>query len=178
MARITRRFTPDERQAIVSKYLSGKFTAENLDREYGIRSGTTAALLEREAGGPRPSGTRTLTLRLPLSIPTWAYLAGIFDGEGWVGNNASPRNGYNVVIVTTDPDLANFLLNIGGRLYWQKPRNPRHRVRASWRLQRILDVQIFLRGTLPYLTVKRRVAKEVLSHLDQVLGPTFIPLTP
>lgn len=99
----------------------------------------------------------------------WAYLSGIFDGEGCIGFWKS-RGGHQAIlarlrIINTDSDLIRFCcLVMNGKFEHRKGQSVGWRDSYVCRIDRREDVDHALRSMLPYLRVKRRHAELVLKY--------------
>jgi hypothetical protein len=106
-------------------------------------------------------------------LPTetdWAYLAGIIDGEGCIGQRKNVKEGREYRYVRIDigqkyPALLNWLFDtfeVGRvRTYIRKSRN--NRVCFTWRIHGALACSYILKGVLPYLVIKREQAELAIS---------------
>jgi len=98
-----------------------------------------------------------------------AYLAGLFDGEGWIGYYLSRTCGaYSVCVGMLNTDFR--------ALTWIQAHIPFGRVRTKhdgtrrmaweWTLRSKKHAKIFLMMIRPYLIIKADQADLLLSHLD------------
>lgn len=103
---------------------------------------------------------------------TWAYLAGIVDGEGCITiTRLSPnekqhtknyRFQFTLVIVNTSPALITWLHdNFGGRVVRKKVDRTRHKQTWAWVLKESAAIPL-LKRLLPYMVIKRRQAEAVI----------------
>lgn len=97
-----------------------------------------------------------------------AYLAGIVDGEGYVGIKKSTAKhvtpGYHERIqirMTAEPAISLFAETFGGNYYREKPHANNGKPLYCYQASDAIAAEI-LRQLLPYLRVKHRVACEVL----------------
>ncbi len=97
---------------------------------------------------------------MPVSELEWAWIAGLFEGEGSIiKRTKSP--GYNLVLSMSDKDVVERLHSfVGGHLYVVPPRQSHHKVQYRWELFNRLEVGLVLTKILPYLG-ERRTAKAV-----------------
>lgn len=95
------------------------------------------------------------------SLRQRAYIAGLFDGEGYIGIhphvNKSGRRGdsLRIVIKMCDKegiDLAHHLY--GGTIRYNFPKNPRWRGQYVWELGGRFKVEKFIHSILPFSLVK------------------------
>lgn len=111
-----------------------------------------------------------------------AYLAGLFDGEGWVGITntalATRADSYvlrmAVVMVDREP-VALFHARWGGNLYALTPKNPRHREQFKWQATGDKAVTA-LEAMMPFLTVKHEQAELGIAFQARKIGTGRIPL--
>lgn len=106
---------------------------------------------------------------------TWAYIAGIFDGEGSIGYYS---DGQRRVSISQSGDEGKELLNFikdktgFGYIYFNikfKPSQTIKNVRPMhvWNASKRQEMRKFLNSVLPYLIIKREKAKEVLEKLGE-----------
>lgn len=109
----------------------------------------------------------------------WSYLAGILDGEGYIGASINMqydaemkkryrKSDLQVVIVNTSLLLMKWLIiNFGGVYYTRKlsEQSMTWRDTYSWRPKGKTNKVTVLLGTLPYLLIKREQAKLGLEFL-------------
>jgi hypothetical protein len=105
----------------------------------------------------------------PLQLPATlnAYLAGLIDGEAYMGITKNPKGrGGLIKISMTDDVLRDVRDEVGlGPIYLTKKRDPRHRDQWTWLLFGN-NVRRLLPGVLPYLRFKKRQAELLLRFLD------------
>lgn len=93
------------------------------------------------------------------------YLAGILDGEGWVGDS---DYGSPIQVFSTDPELPAWLASrFGGRAYTTKRKSETragHRKTYSWRLSK-LPSRDLAEQLIPLVNLERK--REALTHLAQ-----------
>lgn len=98
-----------------------------------------------------------------------AYLAGIVDGEGYIGIKTTPARGDRVttgfhariqVRMTDEPAIA-LLSQLGGSYYRENPHAERGKPLYCWQVSDRLAEQA-LTALLPYLRVKKQQAETVL----------------
>lgn len=103
------------------------------------------------------------------SETTLAYLAGLIDGEAYIGIKKSQRKdaaapSYHARIqvrMVDEPAIAFLTHELGGRYYHERPAAGMRRALYCWQASDALAERI-LRALLPYLRVKRRNAEAVL----------------
>jgi hypothetical protein len=105
------------------------------------------------------------------------WIAGIVDGEGWIGLNSSTSSktyvDVRIAVTSTTVAMQNALLKLTGlgTVHDQKPAKPNHRPQFTWRVQSALNVGAFLEVVSPYLLIKRAVAKVVLDVCVKRIRP-------
>ena len=106
---------------------------------------------------------------------TWAYMAGLVDGEGTIYINPNREGQYAIRIYQKERLLLDHILKLikVGQVYdlgkdrytflpnGQSTKNPMH----SWQINRDADARWFLNGILPYLITKKEKALELLDIL-------------
>ena len=103
------------------------------------------------------------------SETTLAYLAGLIDGEGYIGIKKGQRKdcaaaSYHARIqvrMVDEPAIALLTQELGGRYYYERAAAGTRRALYCWQASDALAERI-LRAILPYLRVKRRNAEAVL----------------
>lgn len=106
----------------------------------------------------------------------WAYLAGILDGEGSMsithrGGRSSNSYEYIVQVYSTDFVLLDWIQGyFGGRIYADERHNrPGERWgrkpinRIGWHSK--ADIAYILQGTIPYLVIKKDLAKALFGFV-------------
>lgn len=126
------------------------------------------------------------------AIEEWAYLAGLFDGEGSISScthgdkNLHPL--LDVLIYNTSKDLMEYLLRrFGefGKIYsWKERRSsfPGKKILFRFQISNFQKQEIFLKNIFPFLQVKREHVGLALRYLESRIpergrGKRF-PLTP
>ena len=101
------------------------------------------------------------------------YLAGLIDGEGWIGIKINSlreeKNSFvaRLSVTTTSPKIEKFLRDIieGYSYYEPKPEGNR-KPRWHWYLGRVTKLENLLKNLLPYLKCKKKQAQIVLEFLS------------
>lgn len=118
----------------------------------------------------------------PLEDIELAWLAGLMDGEGWIGiarakRDRSPLLRYTArtAIATTSPELKDHLMKQIARL-GLRPFAVQRKVRemngykcsAAWNITTGSNIQtkVLLNALLPYLVEKKRVAELTLEYIN------------
>lgn len=107
------------------------------------------------------------------SKSTAAYLAGLLDGEGWIGvskvsdyAHSRTRKGYffkaNIAIANTYKPLIDWLQKSFGGTVREDNRGNRKRTLYQWGSQNPEYITEFLRTILPYLRIKREQALNLI----------------
>lgn len=105
-------------------------------------------------------------MRTDLSATTWAYIAGIFDGEG---NLIHTANGWRVRISqVTATGLCQWLQEtVGAGAFTVITHQPANRKpMLLWRCDRQADVLDFLLCVEPYVIVKRVITERAIAELS------------
>jgi len=106
-----------------------------------------------------------------------AYMAGIFDGEGWVGVNTSRPYGahksprYSLVMGVANtymPVLEMFSDYYGGDIQRQSPSHDKtsNKICYTWRTCSH-KARIVLNDLMPYLTIKKEQAIIAIEYIDK-----------
>jgi hypothetical protein len=121
----------------------------------------------------KPRGGRFKTRSIKeLTGTEFAYLAGIFDGEGSLRatikvNKAGKQiYGIAIYIVNTDMKLMTWMKSLGGSLRTRKPNGLGHKPIYIWSLSSTEDLLYFLNGILPY---SKHSKSEALQQTIQAL---------
>lgn len=112
------------------------------------------------------SGKPRAHIRIVLPDTSWAYAAGLIDGEGYVGRitNRSGAPQLRIAISQVDPPVIDWLEeNIGGLRYWREPYKNIDNGRHTWIVTARFHVLDILRNTIPYLTLKKERAQELVN---------------
>lgn len=107
-----------------------------------------------------------------------AYLAGFFDGEGWLtlqlrrrASHHRPHLVFQIGATQAEPNqtiLQAIAAQYGGNLYPKALTSSLHSVRWDWRLSSQPAIHAFVSDVFPYLHVKRERA---LILLEAMLAP-------
>lgn len=103
-----------------------------------------------------------------MSSQDIAYMAGIFDGEGWFVTNRS--TGPRACIAMTDEDVINrlFITTGIGRLESPRKTRPTSKTQYKWVINKHEDVEDFIYTILPFLSQRRSSrAKEVITDIEE-----------
>ena len=100
----------------------------------------------------------------------WAYLAGLFDGEGYIPcsfkkhHKGRKRNMEFWITVTNTyrPILEYLRVNFGGSIYESPSKSSKHKMSCFWKLTS-RNAFVVLSQIAPYLKIKREPANLVLS---------------
>jgi hypothetical protein len=89
-----------------------------------------------------------------------AYLAGIIDGEGYIGIGNAPR----LRVANTNPRLMEWLrCRFGGSIWTSRKRDGRSKALFTWELS-ARKAERVLREVAPFLILKREQAAIILAH--------------
>ena len=99
----------------------------------------------------------------------WAYLAGLFDGEGSVGiykRKDSPSPSVQLVIQMTDiKDLRDLYELFDAGFFFTFQRNGRKKI-GVWKISKRSDLQEIIPKILPYSRVKRSQLELMLDYCE------------
>ena len=104
----------------------------------------------------------------------WAYMAGLFDGEGTVrtGTNKHGSTFYRAQIGNTNQEVLLWLTEISGvgkcRKHTQSE-NPRWKQAYVWALDGMDKLLYFLEGIRPYVIIKRGQVEVMITLLQHRL---------
>ncbi len=113
-------------------------------------------------------------------ITKTAYLAGLIDGEGYLGfhkRRATERIAMvDFAISNTNVELMNWLHeNFGGKIYWVQRRKPlRHENRPidyTWMLLKNAEIYTVLKSCLCFLVIKKKRVELALQFLESKKNP-------
>ena len=155
-----------ERSELVSLYRQGASQAK-VARVLGVSPTTVRKWLARYGVASRPQHV-TKRLIKDLTETDKAYLAGLLDGEGWMGIYSAPYPRPRLVIGNTDRKMLAWLKGIGGSVRASKSRGKRKPFYV-WDPNSYLDIEYILESTIPYLTTKRDQAVVVLEFIQERL---------
>ncbi len=111
---------------------------------------------------------------MPKEINQLAYLAGIFDGEGYLGFH--PKNSKQKVRVSignTYKPLIDWLSTLGGKIGIPRISKLGKKQTFSWRITGYSNVLIFLTDLEPYLLIKKDKANQVMTFLESRLKSRY-----
>ena len=101
------------------------------------------------------------------------YLAGIVDGEGWIGFNKNLRKGqkesklrywFSLVIVNTNKDLMDWIQsNFGGSVHKRKAHSENWKQAYDWRIVCTQAINL-IELIKPYLIIKKNQAEIAVSY--------------
>lgn len=108
-----------------------------------------------------------VSIKLPTDLFDLGYFAGIIDGEGSIGLR---KQRTFVAVYNNDATLMRWLEeNIGGNVGWdadKRGREPNH----QWNISAARDVHYLCKTMLPYLKIKKTVAQETMTYLENKYG--------
>lgn len=115
------------------------------------------------------------------SIEVWPeYLAGLIDGDGWIGiqkvsssKRKQKATAYSPMISITLTAQKELLQRIqakyGGSIYTKKPYKTNHKVAYCWQLCGNTKIETLLTEVYPFLVLKKQQADIVLDFLSTVI---------
>lgn len=121
-----------------------------------------SAMQTRNKKRERPALTRRVAVE-PSAVD-YAYLAGIFDGEGTLRstNNTKLYGGSCSAVWSSDPELIRWLwVRWGGRVYTHQPKNKKHKTCWSWRCS-VTAFRKWAAHSLQYMQIERKI--ELAGH--------------
>lgn len=145
---------------------------KTLMERYGYGRHVIRRLLDEQGVKRRPTPLKGPTIR-PLTELEAAYLAGLIDGEAHIQTRATTKgllSWAKITLYNTDPQLIEWLGQVGGKTDWRPPRGHGHKVCGEWQVFRAFDVYHVLTAVLPHLRVKRELAATALVALAEHLG--------
>jgi len=100
---------------------------------------------------------------------TWEYIAGFFDGEGFIGHNGK---GYRVTITQTNQEVLDNIARFSGIGYVVKITKRKAHWKDSWiyYIACQKDVYFFIKHIVRFLTVKKNITEKVIRVLNIYLG--------
>lgn len=168
------RTTEFERTEFIRLYEAG-WSTRDIGKKIGVSATTVNKWIKRKSPELMRRGRfRRLTIKCPTDKAALGYLAGIVDGEGYIGRieitykNRKIKIGWKLCVANTNEELINWLKRIGGSVYQWKPRENRKKG-FEWRLLRALDIHKFLKAILPYLIIKKKRAKDIVEEIEKRL---------
>jgi len=145
------------------EYKSGA-SYDAIARNWGVSASTICEFVRLRLD-VRPKWTLKARSLRTLSDTEFAYIAGLFDGEG-----SLRVKGYGVqmCIVNTNEDVMAWLESLGGGSIRQRPCNglgskPIH----IWTVCRHQDLCYLIGGVLPFTIIKREALKHALKKLKE-----------
>jgi hypothetical protein len=104
---------------------------------------------------------------------SWEYLAGFFDGEGWITSDCGYGSKYFVIgmcqLESKDRVLKEIIRFLKTKeIFCQQYFRPRTKV-SQLRIRGDENMMKFLEGVLPYLIVKEAHAKAAMKYLKQTI---------
>lgn len=98
-----------------------------------------------------------------MTSEEWAYIAGLFDGEGCVYRRLRSGHSHRIQISQSTPEVLEWVRNcLGyGKIYGPYARN-----QYTWTLGQRKLIGHFARGVLPYSIVKRIALEDLLKVIQ------------
>lgn len=151
--------------------------------EVGLRLGRTSGAIRMRAATlgikadymlHRRSNWRFLDngYLIELTVAEASYLAGIFDGEGYINLAKRKYIHFRLGIANTHRPLIEWIASKiqGSKVYTHKSKNPQWRDDYRWCLDGNLRVRSVLKVLFPYLIVKREKAEQTLATIASELS--------
>jgi len=112
------------------------------------------------------SGWENINDYSQLSDLQKGWIAGILDGEGWIGCDKRSRR-ITIQVTNTSTEMIDELYRLcgGGRYTPKPPKNEKHKQQYVWALSRRENVLNLLTSVYPFLTSKREAAKRAFVHV-------------
>lgn len=104
-----------------------------------------------------PNGRRGSTHTIVAGDTVLAYLAGIVDGEGWIGLSRGSDDSWRPIVTVSmaDHEIPHLLADVlGGNVMLRKKAGTERRQQACWRVS-ALRAEVALTALLPWLRIKR-----------------------
>lgn len=104
-----------------------------------------------------------------ITSTEWAYLAGIIDGDGYIGYVADGKGGHHtrLMVDNTNIKLLDWIkTKFGGSVITYTSKNPEHKTKYRWNMTDPTLRYFMLMRILPYLIIKRDQAQTILAHTD------------
>lgn len=157
------RLTPTQKEELRHRYRAGE-SRTSLTRQFRCSDSAFWALVKPDVSLRRETRRENLTTKIhALTPPQLGWVAGIIDGEGYIGlvryaGYHQPR----IDVHSTTPAMQQRLhVLLGGHL-GKKKRRGKERDLYCWSVWTIDHVERLLSVLLAHLVVKRRVASVVL----------------
>jgi len=111
-----------------------------------------------------------------ISATSLSYIAGLFDGEGWIRTQVRPRGkgkGHGLIlqigISNTNKEVLNWIQSIiGGRV--KEVNNKRQTPCFQWEVTDRQSIKVIIASLYPYLRIKQNRAKLLLTLLNKIRG--------
>lgn len=148
----------------IELYQQGK-TIQQIAKDLNVGTGTVQRAIAKH-GTPRPNGTRSQTITIPIDLAIIGYVAGLLDGEG----NLQLKEDHGSItcklsIYNTSKEVIDWLVEtIGGKV---RIRDQEGWKRCYiWTLYRAQDIYVLLKVLQPYLIIKREKCQILLDVLS------------
>ena len=159
---------------IISRYQAGETIqaiadSVNLSRTSVWRYLRLAGLPIRRTG----PALKAQSIRVPTDPAVLGYIAGMFDGEGnlYWRRRTERANSVRVAIYSTTPKVLEWIqTTVGGYVRWEHKRVVRHptwKPMGIWEISSNRDTVALLTALLPYLIIKRDLARLTLADLTR-----------
>jgi len=157
----------EDRDAICQRYGDGE-KAKSIAKSYGCSESTVWGLVKGMASNRNRGEYEDAIARFNgLSVEDASWVAGIIDGEGWVGTGKSQgTNGPRVSVGSTDEIMAPELQRMLGGSLCRKPRRNRWKTTVVWDIWSLPVVRAFCEVIGPRLRVKKRQAEVLAAYCE------------
>ena len=172
--------TKEEIDKMVELYISG-YKPSEIASILGRDPGFIRKKLRERGIKPFRYNLRPTKIKIPQDEKKIIYLAGLFDGEGYVSIGKNSNKPYLLPqfgIANTSKDVMEWLVsNFGGKYYkvhtGRKTTVPGGEViekyELAWRTNRVSDIYLLLKALLPYLIIKKKEAEEVFEYVSGII---------
>lgn len=116
--------------------------------------------------------SKAAVVYFPRQAVSWPYIAGFFDGEGYLGIQCERGSGSLRISIAQSGDIGYSVLEdiqvfldclgVKSKIYSRRP--IKGKVAYVLAINSRSDVVTFLRGVLPHLRVKRVLAQDLIRH--------------
>jgi hypothetical protein len=97
--------------------------------------------------------------RVPVNPVDLAYLAGLIDGEGYIGTSCSYKDSSYITLKVTmcDKEVIDWMVaTLGGGIYIKNPSQSHHRIGYTWSSSNKNYLRELLGAVLPYMKLESK----------------------